>query len=123
MLLRGLLPPPLVPVYLRLMNLKPKLQAALLNEAERKKLVGHLKNLSFEMTGYRGWNEAIVTAGGVSLNEVDDSTMASKLVQGLFLAGEVLYLTGNTGGYNLQIAFSTGWLAGQSAAAFVQKNA
>ena len=123
MLLRGLLPPPLVPVYLRLMNLKPKLQAALLNEAERKKLVGHLKNLSFEMTGYRGWNEAIVTAGGVSLNEVDDSTMASKLVQGLFLAGEVLDLTGNTGGYNLQIAFSTGWLAGQSAAAFVQKNA
>ena len=121
MLLRGLLPPPLVPVYLRLMNLKPKLQAALLNEAERKKLVGHLKNLSFEMTGYRGWNEAIVTAGGVSLNEVDDSTMASKLVQGLFLAGEVLDLTGNTGGYNLQIAFSTGWLAGQSAAAFVQK--
>ena len=93
----------------------------LLNDAERKQLVGYLKNLPFDMTGYRGWNEAIVTAGGVSLNEVDDSTMASKLVHGLFFAGEVFDLTGNTGGYNLQIAFSTGWLAGQSAAAFVQK--
>ena len=76
-----------------------------------------MKGFTLEVRGHRGYNEATVTAGGISLKEVDPKTMASKLVPGLFFAGEVLDINGDTGGYNLQAAFSTGWLAGRSAAA------
>jgi predicted flavoprotein YhiN len=72
--------------------------------------------MRFEVTGHGAWEEAIVTAGGVSLKDVDPRTMASRKVEKLFFAGEVMDLDANTGGYNLQIAFSTGWLAGESAA-------
>ncbi|NLC84287.1 MAG: aminoacetone oxidase family FAD-binding enzyme, partial [Ruminococcaceae bacterium] len=65
------------------------------------------------------FREAIVTAGGVNLNEVNPRTMASRLVAGLFLAGEVLDIDADTGGFNLQAAWSTGWLAGRSAAEYV----
>ena len=68
------------------------------------------------MTGHGGWEDAIVTAGGVSLKDIDPRTMASRRVENLYFAGEVVDLDGDTGGYNLQIAFSTGWLAGESAA-------
>jgi predicted flavoprotein YhiN len=68
------------------------------------------------VTGHRSFAEAIVTAGGVKVKEVDPRTMESRLVKGLYLAGEVLDIDGDTGGYNLQAAFSTGWLAGRSAA-------
>ena len=76
------------------------------------KIVSLLKNLEFTVKAHRGYNEAVVTAGGVCTDEVNPKTMESKLVQGLYFAGEVLNLDANTGGYNLQIAFSTGWLAG-----------
>ena len=69
------------------------------------------------MTGHRPIDEAIVTAGGVDTKEVDPRTMQSRLVQGLYFAGEVLDLQADTGGFNLQAAFSTGWLAGRSAVA------
>ena len=72
------------------------------------------------MTGHRGFDEAIVTAGGVDTREVDPRTMASRLVEGLYFCGEVLDVDADTGGYNLQAAFSTGWLAGQSAAAYAR---
>ena len=75
-----------------------------------------LKELRFEVTGHGSWEEAIVTAGGVSLKDIDPRTMASKKIDNLYFAGEVIDLDANTGGYNLQIAFSTGWLAGESAA-------
>ena len=68
------------------------------------------------ITGTRPLEEAIVTAGGVSLKEVNPKTLESKIVPGLFLCGEVLDVQGKTGGYNLQAAFSTGWVAGESAA-------
>ena len=68
------------------------------------------------MTGYRPFAEAIITAGGVDTRQVDPYTMASRLVEGLYFAGEVLDVDADTGGYNLQAAFSTGWLAGRSAA-------
>ena len=68
------------------------------------------------MTGHRPFAEAIITAGGVDTREVDPCTMASRLVEGLYFAGEVLDVDGDTGGYNLQAAFSTGWLAGRAAA-------
>ena len=71
--------------------------------------------LKITITGLRGFSEAIITAGGVALNEIDPATMESKLVKGLFFCGEVLDCDAFTGGFNLQIAFSTGYLAGENA--------
>jgi len=73
-----------------------------------------LKDFRIEISGYRSFNEAIITAGGVSLKEIEPRSMESKLVQGLFIVGELLDLQADTGGYNLQAAFSTGWVAGSS---------
>ena len=78
------------------------------------RLIGTIKNLEFTLTGLRGFNEAIITQGGVSVRDVDPSTMESKKVNGLYFAGEVLDLDAVTGGFNLQIAWSTGHLAGMS---------
>lgn len=83
---------------------------------EERKILGHtIKNLPFTIRGLRGWDEAIVTRGGVSVKEIDPGTMESKLTGGLYFAGEVLDLDALTGGFNLQIAWSTGYLAGLSA--------
>ena len=84
-------------------------------------LAQKLKCWVFPINGYVGYERCVVTAGGVSLQEVSQKTMESKLVPGLYFAGEVLDLDGDTGGYNLQIAFSTGALAAQSAAASLTK--
>jgi predicted flavoprotein YhiN len=83
---------------------------------ERKRLRTWLKDFRLTVSRHRPFGEAVVTAGGVSTDEVDPRTMASRLVERLFFAGEVLDVDGDTGGYNLQAAFSTGWLAGRSAA-------
>lgn len=115
-LLHTLLPSQLVDVFLRSLSLSPTEPAAQLTGTRRKHLLTQLKELRFEVTGHGGWDEAIVTAGGVSLKDIDPRTMASRKIEGLYFAGEVLDLDANTGGYNLQIAFSTGWLAGESAA-------
>jgi predicted Rossmann fold flavoprotein len=89
--------------------------AAALSKAERRRVVAAVKHLRLPVTGTLGFKKAEVTAGGVALNEVDSRTMQSKLVPGLFIAGEVLDLDGPIGGYNFQAAWSTGWLAGQNA--------
>jgi predicted Rossmann fold flavoprotein len=89
--------------------------AAELSRAERQALVRGLKRLEIPVAGTMGFRKAEVTSGGIALEEVDSSTMQSRLVPGLFFAGEVLDLDGPIGGYNFQAAFSTGWLAGQSA--------
>jgi len=115
--LRGLLPRELVPVCLRKTEINGALKAGVITRKQRKKLRHWLKNFRLEINGYRGFDEAIVTAGGVDLREVDPKTMQSKLAPGLYFAGELLDLQGDTGGYNLQAAFSTGWLAGRCAAA------
>lgn len=115
-LLRALLPPPLVEVIGGRLHLDLAQPAARFDGPLRQHLPALLKDLRFEVTGHGDWAEAIVTAGGVCLDEVDPCTLASRKVAGLFLAGEVLDLDANTGGFNLQIACSTGWLAGQSAA-------
>ena len=81
---------------------------------ERRNLVRLLKGLSLTIQGYRPIQEAIITSGGVSVKEVRPGTMESRLVQGLFFAGEILDTDAYTGGFNLQIAFSTGYLAGES---------
>ncbi|HJW71683.1 MAG TPA: NAD(P)/FAD-dependent oxidoreductase [Geothrix sp.] len=115
-LLRAFLPPPLVEVFIKAMRLDATGPSTQLKGAKQKHLLGLLKEMRFEVTGHGGWEEAIVTAGGVSLKDIDPKTMASRKVENLYFAGEVIDLDANTGGYNLQIAFSTGWLAGESAA-------
>jgi len=114
--LRGLLPREMVPVCLQETGLEAEQPAGEIAAKQRRRLRTWLKNFRLEVTGYRGFDEAIVTAGGVDLREVDPRTMESKRIRGLYLAGEVLDLQGDTGGYNLQAAFSTGWLAGRCAA-------
>ncbi len=114
--LRGLLPREMVEVCLQETGLDAEQAAGEIPAKQRRRLRTWLKSFRLEVTGYRGFDEAIVTAGGVDLREVDPRTMESKRVEGLYLAGELLDLQGDTGGYNLQAAFSTGWLAGRCAA-------
>ncbi len=115
-LLRGLLPRQLVDLCLETCGISPDIDTHTFPAAKRKKLTAWLKNFQFTLTGYRDFDEAIVTAGGVKLAEIDPRTMESKLVKGLFIAGELLDIQADTGGFNLQAAFSTGWLAGTEAA-------
>ncbi|MGQ7870030.1 NAD(P)/FAD-dependent oxidoreductase [Sunxiuqinia sp. sy24] len=108
------LPSKLIPVFLNELQIDGKKQGHQVNAKERRKIMLMMKNLPFEVIDYRGFNEAIITAGGISTSEVDGKTMQSKLIKNLYFAGEVLDLDANTGGYNLQIAYSTAWLAANS---------
>lgn len=114
--LDGLLPAKLIPVIVELSGIMPEKKINEVTRQERSRLVELLKGLELTVTGTRGFTEAIITQGGVNVKEVNPSTMESKLVQGLYFAGEVLDLDAVTGGFNLQIAWSTGYLAGSSAA-------
>ena len=80
---------------------------AVLTASERERLVDTIKNLEFEFNSLRGVNEAVITSGGVSVNEINPKTMESKIIKGLYFIGEVLDVDAFTGGFNLQIAFST----------------
>ncbi len=115
-ILKGLLPSKLIPVCTELTDIPPAKVANQITSEERQRLRAWLKDFRLEVTGYRPFTEAIITAGGVDTREVDPRTMASRLVEGLYFAGEVLDVDADTGGYNLQAAFSTGWVAGRSAA-------
>jgi len=115
-LLKGLLPQKLIPVCVDITQIASDTLGHQLTSPERKRLKTWLKDFRFEICGYRSFAEAIITAGGVSTREVDPRTMESKIIKGLYFAGEVLDIDADTGGYNLQAAFSTGWLAGGSAA-------
>jgi predicted Rossmann fold flavoprotein len=115
-LLKGLLPRKLIPVCVDLTGIPPDKAGHQITAQERKRLRVWLKDFRLEVTGYRPLAEALITAGGVDTREVDPRTMASRLVEGLHFAGEVLDVDADTGGYNLQAAFSTGWVAGRSAA-------
>jgi len=114
-MLKGLLPQKLIPVCVDTTRVLSGTPANQLTSAERKRLKAWLKDFRLEISGYRPFTEAIITAGGVSTREVNPQTMESKIVKGLYLAGELLDIDADTGGYNLQAAFSTGWLAGRSA--------
>ncbi|MGB3209208.1 MAG: NAD(P)/FAD-dependent oxidoreductase [Desulforhopalus sp.] len=113
-ILRGLLPQQLVPICLESCGLSTDIDTGNFPGKMRKRLVQWLKDFRIEISGYRSYDEAIVTAGGVSLKEIDPKTMESKIIKGLFIAGELLDLQADTGGYNLQAAFTTGWVAGSS---------
>ncbi len=108
------LPEAMVPVFIDLLQLDPEKECHQVSSKERKQIRHLLKNLRFRITNHRSFKEAIITAGGVSTNEISSKTMGSKLVAGLYFAGEMINLDADTGGYNLQIAYSTGWLAGNS---------
>lgn len=112
--LDDLLPQKLIPVIIELSGIPPEKPVNQITKEERHKLVKLFKGLELTITGARPLNEAIVTAGGVCTDEINPSTMESKLVKGLFLAGEVVDVDGYTGGFNLTIAFSTGHLAGMN---------
>lgn len=111
--LKELLPSKLIPVVLNRWGIDPTIRCNSITKEQRRVLVQILKCLDFEITGTRPIDEAIVTRGGVSVKEVNPKTMESKLISGLYFCGEVLDVDAYTGGFNLQIAFSTGFLAGQ----------
>lgn len=110
--LEDLLPRKLIPLIIKLSKIDEDKFVNQITREERKGLVNLLKNLEMSFSDFRPINEAIVTSGGVSTLEIDSSTMESKIVKGLFFAGEVIDVHALTGGYNLQIAYSTGYLAG-----------
>jgi predicted Rossmann fold flavoprotein len=114
------LPRRILETCLQLANVDGTHRAAEVGKGDQRKIVESLKRFSVPLTGTLGFEKAEVTAGGVALAEVDSSTMQSKLVPGLFLAGEILDLDGPIGGYNFQAAFSTGMLAAESMAAAME---
>ncbi|MDK2822552.1 MAG: hypothetical protein PWQ67_1348 [Clostridia bacterium] len=113
--LGDLLPRKLIPVIIKLSGIEPDKTMHQMTKEERKNLINILKGFDLTVTRPRPLTEAIVTAGGVDVKEVNPQTMESKLVEGLYFAGEVLDIDGLTGGYNLQAAFSTGYVAGDAA--------
>lgn len=115
-ILNSLLPRLLIPVCVRELKIPSNKLGHQIDAMERKKLLNWLKDFRLKITGFRDYDEAIITAGGISTEEVDQKSMESKLVKGLYFTGEILDIDGPTGGYNLQIAFSTGWIAGETAA-------
>jgi predicted Rossmann fold flavoprotein len=118
-MLKRLLPSKMVEVCAHLTDISWDRPCHQITAQERRRLLILLKDFRLKVTGPLSLETGMVTMGGVSLDEVDPKTMMSKLVKGLFFAGEVLDLAGDTGGYNLQAAWSTGWLAGQNAASLL----
>ncbi len=112
--LGGLFPSKLIPVMVMLSDIDGEKKVNEITREERKSFVNLIKNLPLKVTGTRSYAEAIITQGGVSVKDVDPSTMESKRMKSLYFAGEVLDLDAHTGGFNLQIAWSTGHLAGES---------
>ena len=114
--LNFLLPKKLVPVIVSLSGIPMDTKVNSVTREQRAKLVYLLKHFTVTVTDFRPIEEAVVTSGGVKTSEIDPKTMQSKLIDGLYFAGEVIDVDAYTGGFNLQIAFSTGHLAGESAA-------
>jgi len=111
-----LLPAKMINVMIDLAHIDPDKFVHQITKIERARLQEQITNLTFTITGTRPVSEAIVTAGGIHVKEINPKTMESKLIEGLYFAGEVIDIDGYTGGFNLQAAFSTGYVAGQSAA-------
>ena len=109
-----LLPSSIIGEVMSQSGIDPDKKVNVITKAERLALIHSLKHLTFTIKGTRGWNEAIITQGGISTKEINPKTMESKLVKNLFFAGEVLDVDALTGGFNLQVAWSTGYCAGRS---------
>ena len=112
--LGSLFPSKLIPIMVDLSGIEPEKKVNEISRAEREAFVNLIKGFELKITSLRGWNEAIITRGGVSVKEINPSTMESKTHPGIYFVGEVLDLDAKTGGFNLQIAWSTAYLAGIS---------
>jgi hypothetical protein len=113
-LFKNWLPASMIPVFMNTLGIDPGKEGHQVSSKERKRIRNLMKDFRFRITGHRSFKEAIITAGGIPTSEISSKTMESKLVSGLYFAGEMIDLDAETGGYNLQIAYSTGWLAGRS---------
>lgn len=113
-LLKKLLPQKLIPVFIEILKIPGQKKLNQINSRERKLVSKLLKEFQLEVTGYRSYNHAIATSGGISIKEISPQTMESKLIKGLHFAGEIIDINADTGGFNLQAAFSTGWIAGRA---------
>ena len=109
-----LLPQKLIPMIIEMSGISETKKVNEITKEERKNLVNVIKNLTFDIKGLRPIDEGIVTAGGVDIKEIDPSTMKSRIIDNLSFAGEVMDVDAFTGGYNVQIAFSTGFIAGSN---------
>ncbi len=118
-IIKNILPPKLVETFVGMTGIRPDITGSRITSEERECLVNLLKSLRFDIKGAYSMSKAMVTAGGISLNEINPRTMASKLIAGIYFCGEVMDLDAGTGGYNLQAAFSTGYIAGENAVSFV----
>ena len=112
----GLLPRAMVPVMVERTGIPPETKVHSITRQQRRVLLESLKCFAIKVTGTRPVEEAIITSGGIKVSEIDPKTMQSKLVQGLFFAGEIIDIDAYTGGFNLQIAWATGHAAGLGAA-------
>ena len=108
------LPSKMIPVFVELAGIDANKECHQLNSKERRKILMLMKDMRFNVTGHRSFKEAIITSGGINTQEIDSKTMESKIIKNLYFAGEIIDLDADTGGFNLQIAWSTGWLAAQS---------
>ena len=108
------MPKKMVEPMISIIGIDPEKRINEITKEERKTIVKDLKNLELTINGFRGIEEAIVTKGGISIKEINPKTMESKLIQGLYFAGEIIDLDAFTGGFNLQIAWSTGYAAAQN---------
>lgn len=109
------LPSSMIPIFIDELGIDPQKECHQVSGKERKQIRNMMKNLRFTISKNRTYKEAIITAGGIPTNEISPKTMESKLINGLYFAGELIDVDAKTGGYNLQIAYSTGWLAGHAA--------
>ena len=115
-MLKSLVPLKMILPLCKNTDLDPEKFCNQVNAAERKRILQWLKHMRFTVQGHTGWNDAVITSGGIDLKEINPSTMESKVLPNLYFAGEILDIDADTGGYNLQIAWSSGYVAGQSAA-------
>ena len=113
-----LLPKSIISVIINMSGIPPHTKVNQISREQRQSLINAIKHFKLNVTGFRPIEEAIITSGGISVKEIDPATMMSKLVDGLFFAGEIIDVDAYTGGFNLQIAFSTGVLAGENAAKY-----
>ena len=109
-----LLPQKLIKTIIEKSEIDPEKKVNEITKEERKKLVKILKNFEIEIQGFRPIDEAIITSGGISIKEINPKTMESKIIKGLYFAGEIIDVDAYTGGFNLQIAYSTGYVAGKT---------
>lgn len=117
-----LLPKSIISVIINMSGIDPHTKVNQISREQRASLINAIKHFKLNITGFRPIEEAIITSGGISVKEIDPATMMSKLIGGLFFAGEIIDVDAYTGGFNLQIAFSTGVLAGESAAKYERNN-